>query len=398
MVMTCLRGLHVNRIDSSPGSARKVVPTIMLLDRGDINEIIQIVGIDNVMTKVIARLINGMSEAHEHLADFSPPRDGFRRDGPAGGVIEWMPYRQNGSSVTIKTVAYSPANPANFGLPTITASIARFDDATGELTVLADGGTITAIRTGAASAIASQALARPDSTILGVVGCGAQAVTQLHGLSLLFPLDTVLAWDIDASRIESLSRRIAFTGLDVHMASPQRIASLADIVVTATSVGVGQGPVFPDGDTTEHLHVNAVGADLVGKTELPLGLLKRALVCPDHPEQALREGESQVLERSELGPTLGQICADPAIVRAAQRRLTVFDSTGAAIEDHLALDVFLDLAAELAVMCSTRIQACARPTAHDCLPHDRARSAGWSRSGDDGLPRELVRGLCREYS
>lgn len=322
---------------------------MLFLDRGDINKIIEIAGIDNVMTRVIARLTNGMSEAHEDLAHFSPPRDGFLREGPTVGVIEWMPYRQNGKSVTIKTVAYSPANPANFGLPTITASIARFDDATGELTVLADGGTITAIRTGAASAIASKALARPDSTVLGIVGCGAQAVTQLHGLSLLFPLDTVLIWDIDTSQLGSLSRRVAFTGLDVHLASPQRIAGLADIVVTATSVGVGQGPVFPDGDTKEHLHINAVGADLVGKTELPLGLLKRALVCPDHPEQALREGESQVLERSELGPTLGQICADPAIVQAAQPRLTVFDSTGVAIEDHLALDVFLDLAAELGI-------------------------------------------------
>jgi L-lysine cyclodeaminase len=258
-----------------------------------------------------------------------------------------MPHRRRGNCPTIKTVSYSPENPERFGLPTIVAGLARFDDITGRMTVLAEGTCMTAIRTGAASAIASRALALLDSRTIGMIGCGAQAVTQLHGLVLQFPIETVLAWDIDRGRLDSFANRIAFTGLKVQQAPPERIVERADILVTATSVGSGKGPVFPDSATQPHLHVNAVGADVIGKTEVPTGLLKRALVCPDHEEQALREGESQLLRREDLGPTLGQICANPAVVSGFRSKPTVFDSTGIALEDHLVLDVFLDLADRL---------------------------------------------------
>jgi ornithine cyclodeaminase/alanine dehydrogenase-like protein (mu-crystallin family) len=76
-------------------------------------------------------------------------------------------------------------------------------------------------------------------------------------------------------------------------------------------------------------------------------MLRRALVTTDSPAQALREGECQQLSRAEIGPTLSQLCAEPESVRPFQSRLTVFDSTGIALEDHLAMDVFLELAVEL---------------------------------------------------
>lgn len=320
---------------------------MLLLTQNDINEVVSMVGADALMTAIIAKLDEGLRRAQEGVTDLSPARDGFHRAAPAPGVIEWMPHRVSGNSTTIKTVSYSPANPERFGLPTIMAGIARFDDLTGRMTVLADGSTITAIRTGAASAIASRVLAKPDSSVVGIIGCGAQAVTQLHALQLIFPLDVVLAWDVNQHHLDSIADRVAFTGLKVSPTPAEEIVQLADIIVTATSAGIGAGPVLPDGNVKGHLHINAVGSDLAGKTELPLSLLERALVCPDHPEQALREGESQVLQRHQIGPALGQICADPAIVPAAQSRLTVFDSTGMAIEDHLALDVFLGFAAQL---------------------------------------------------
>lgn len=322
---------------------------MFILSQEDILEIVRSAGRDEVMARVIAHIADGLGMAHRLPGSLSPPRAGFSRPYPVSGVIEWMPHREAGSSTTIKTVSYSPANPDRFGRPTIAASLGRFDDVTGEMTVLAEGSTLTAIRTGAASAIASRALARQDSTIVGIIGCGAQAVTQLQGLRLIFPIDVVLAWDIDQRNLESLPDRVAFTGLKVHQATPDKIIESADVIVTATSVGVGQGPVLPDGATRAHLHINAVGADLLGKTELPLTLLERALVCPDHPEQAMREGESQVLQPHQLGPSLSEICANPAIVAASRDGLTVFDSTGIAIEDHLALDVLLDLAPQIGV-------------------------------------------------
>ena len=330
---------------------------MLLLTRRDIDRILDEVGIDRIMADLIDRLGDSFRRVYCGSAQLSPARGGFDRKDPVRGVIEWMPHREAGCGTTIKVVSYSPANTEKFGLPTITACIARFDDCTGHTTAIAEGGIITALRTGAASALASRALAYPESRVVGIVGCGAQAVTQLHGLSLLFPLNTVLAWDTNPVHLASFAKRTAFTGLKVVHAEPGEIVGAADIIVTATSVEVGAGPVIPDGAIRQHLHINAIGSDVIGKTELPRALLDRALVATDHPEQALREGESQVLDRQQLGPTLSEICADPRAVEEARLRLTVFDSTGVAMEDHVAFDLFVELAGQLGIGSQVTIES-----------------------------------------
>ncbi|GAA2382296.1 alanine dehydrogenase [Streptomyces glaucosporus] len=318
----------------------------LLITQADIRRILDEIGRSEIMNRVIDRLTEGFRQVHLEGGELSPLRDGFLRPVPAPGIIEWMPHRAEGESVTIKTVAYSPGNPRLFGLPTILGTLTRFDDTTGRLVAVADGVLPTAIRTGAASAVATRALARPDSRTVGLVGTGAQAVTQLHALSLVLPVERVLAWDTEPEHLRSFARRVSFLGLDVEPATPADIAARADVITTATSVGVGRGPVLPDVPGREHLHVNAVGADLVGKTELPQGLLERAVVCPDHPEQALREGECQRLAADALGPSLARLCAEPGTAAALRDTTTVFDSTGIALEDHLVLDVLLEAAAE----------------------------------------------------
>ncbi|MDB1089560.1 ornithine cyclodeaminase family protein [Streptomyces sp. ACA25] len=319
----------------------------LLITQDDMHRIIREAGRSEILNRIISRITEGLRDGYREGLALSPLRDGFERPSPAPGITEWMPHRVAGESITIKTVSYSPGNPALFGLPTILGTITRFDDTTGRLVAVADGVLPTALRTGAASAVASRALADPGSRVLGLIGTGAQAVTQLHALSLVLPLDTVLAWDTDPAHLASFAERVAFLGMDVRTATPEEIRRDADVISTVTSVGVGQGPVLPDGPTREHLHINAVGSDLIGKTELPRSLLLRALVCPDHPEQTLREGESQQLTAAQQGPELRRLCAEPETALAARSRLTVFDSTGIAYLDHLALDVFLEAAAEL---------------------------------------------------
>ncbi|RII13449.1 L-lysine cyclodeaminase [Streptomyces sp. YIM 130001] len=317
-----------------------------VLSRHDIADIVSAVGRDALMGRVIDRLTEGFAEIGHGGRELSPLRDGFVRPEPVHGIFEWMPHRDPGDSITIKTVGYSPGNPGHFGLPTIIGTVARYDDTTGALTALMDGVLLTAMRTGAASAVAAKLLARPDSRTLGLIGAGAQAVTQLHAQSLVFPLERVLVWDTDPAHRDSFARRAAFTGIPVEIADPARIAAEADIITTATSVPVGAGPVLPDGPHREHLHINAVGADLVGKTELPLSLLRRAFVTADHPEQAHREGESQQLAPHESGPGLARLTAEPALADERRGGLSVFDSTGFAFEDALAMEVFLEAAAE----------------------------------------------------
>lgn len=272
-------------------------------------------------------------------------RDGFHYTEPFVGLVEWMPIMRVGDTVTIKTVGYHPANPDHSQVPTILSTIGLWDTATGHMIGLADGVFLTALRTGAASAVASRELARPDSRTIGLIGTGAQAVTQLHALLRCFPLERVLLFDTNPASVSSFESRVASfvpAGMEIREAPVDLLVQSSDIICTATSVGVGTGPVFSDMETKPWLHINAVGADLPGKTELPLGLLQRAVVCPDYQEQATQEGECQQLQPEQIGPDLVQLLQSSGEHEAWRERLTVFDSTGYALEDEAAMKLLLE--------------------------------------------------------
>nr|AEF16030.1 lysine cyclodeaminase [Streptomyces viridochromogenes] len=315
-----------------------------VVTRQHVAKIVQEKGFDHFMDRMIVRL----GEAFRAVGQrgITPARDGFLRGPNDSAVLEWMPHHRPGDSVTIKTVAYTPTNPATHQLPTIIGTMARYDDATGRLLAICDGILPTAIRTGAASAVASGLLARKDSSVLGLVGAGAQAVTQAHALSRVFPLKRILVHDIEPAHAATFADRVEFLGLDVEVAPVAEIEAAADIICTATSVGVGDGPVLLGEHLRPHVHINAIGADLIGKFEVPRAVLKSAFVTADHRAQALREGEAQQLDESDLGPDLLTLCAEPGLATVRQDQVTVFDSTGFALEDHVAFDVLLELAEE----------------------------------------------------
>ena len=335
-----------------------------------------------------------------HGGGATPARDGFRRGRDGSGVLEWMPHHDPGRSVTIKTVAYTPSNPTERGLPTILGMVTRFDDVrTGGLVAVSDGVLLTALRTGAASAVARRLLAIPDSRVVGLVGAGAQAVTQLHALSRVFELDRVLLHDINPDHAESFPDRVAFLGLDVRLATVRAIEESCDIICTATSVAIGGGPVLPGGALRGHARLNAVGSDLPGKTELPLALLRRAVVCPDHVGQARREGECQQLEDSDIGPDLMTLCAHPELASGYCQGLTVFDSTGFALEDHVALDVILEYAAKLGVGRRMKVEFMPANALNPYAPGSADGNALSRASNDDaGLPLSAVPPRCRGAS
>ncbi|GAA3427125.1 ornithine cyclodeaminase family protein [Streptosporangium sandarakinum] len=327
----------------------------VILGQEHLEEIIRVFGRDHVMDLLMGRLTEALANTRAKTGQ-TPPRSGFVRCPQDSGVLEWMPHREPGRAVTIKTVAYTPTNPTSSNLPTILGAVSRFDDLTGRLVAVCDGVLLTALRTGAASAIASRLLAHPDSAVLGMVGAGAQAVTQVHALSRVLPLRQVLVHDVDRRRAADLAHRVAFTGVEVRVAETAEIEASADVICTVTSVAIGAGPVLGGNGLKPHAHVNAVGSDLPGKTELPLALLRTAAVFPDHTAQALREGECQQLEEHGIGPELADLCAEPELARQYAGRLTVFDSTGFALEDHVALDVLLELAADCGVGWQVQIE------------------------------------------
>jgi ornithine cyclodeaminase/alanine dehydrogenase-like protein (mu-crystallin family) len=252
-----------------------------------------------------------------------------------------MPILRRGQSVVIKLVGYHPANPRR-RLATVQASILRIETASGRLNAMVEGSFATALRTGAASAIATRLCSAPDSRVVGLVGCGAQAVTQLHALSRVMSIDDVLFYDTDPVAMASLAQRVAFLGLRCRGANLREIERGSDVLCTATSVEVGAGPVIGGCELQPHVHVNAVGADLPGKIELPLALLKNSFVVADFPAQARLEGECQQLDPSDMGPALHEVVKDPALAARHRLRRTVFDSTGFALEDEAVAEVLID--------------------------------------------------------
>lgn len=318
-----------------------------LIARDDLARLVKRAGPTLLMDTVIERLRQHLAEPR---ADTLPVRGGFRHaQGGRSGVLEWMPYTDGEGAVTIKTVSYNPANAVAGTLPTIMGTISAYDLGTGRLLAMTDGVFLTALRTGAASAVASALLARPDSATVGLVGAGAQAVTQLHALTRVLPVERALVHDADPAAAASFADRVRFLPCRVEVADLADVEREADVLVTATSVGVGAGPVVRGESLTPHVHVNAIGSDLPGKVELPLALLREAFVCPDFREQAVAEGECQQLGAGDIGPELHELVRDPNSCLLLRDARTVFDSTGTAAEDHVAVHVLLELAREYGV-------------------------------------------------
>ena len=309
----------------------------LLLTADDIQRVIRHVGLDAFMDQLIDRLTAAFVDYTPDATEI-PIRQGFAYTRPTTGLVEWMPCMERGDAVTLKMVGYHPANGKRHALPTILSTISRYDTHTGHLECVMDGTLLTALRTGAASAIASRVMAPQDASTVGLIGAGAQAVTQLHALMRLFPVERVVIYDVDSAAEASFPDRIAAFApdLSVETAGPDAVARTADILCTATSVDLGAGPVFADTDFKPHLHINAVGSDFPGKTEVPHSVLQRSFVCPDSRVQAIREGECQQLNEDAVGPELYHLLQAASPNR--RNSLTVFDSTGCALEDHAAMD------------------------------------------------------------
>ena len=323
--------------------------TTRILGQASIARIVADVGLDELIDELIARLVDACS-SHEPDVTTVIPRDGFRYSKPDLGLVEWMPVMDLGRLVAIKTVGYHPMNPVERGAPSVLATTSLHDTTDGRLLALCEATFLTALRTGAASAVVSDILAIDAAATLGVVGCGAQAVTQVHALSRVRAIERVVAFDADAAVAASLQERLQRAGLDLRCEIVDRADDVlrdADVLCTATSVAPDAGPVVTDGEHRPWLHVNAVGSDHPGKIELPRSLLDRATVFPDLREQCRIEGECQQLDPDELGPELHALVRDRSMHEALRNTLTVFDSTGWALEDLIAAELALDHAERL---------------------------------------------------
>ena len=232
----------------------------------------------------------------------------------------------------LKWVNVHPGNPAK-GLPTVMAVIIYSDPATGYPLSIMDATEITAFRTGAAAAVASKHLARRGVRILGLIGAGKQAQTQLLAHTEFFKFDEIRVYDRTPA---------AAAGFKKHFAAyPIKITSLeetcgADIICTLTPV---RQPLIKRAWIKPGTHINAIGADAPGKEELDPQILADAMVVVDDIEQSTHAGELNVpveqgwFARTQIYATLGELTSGSKPGRTDDKTITVFDSTGLAIQD-----------------------------------------------------------------
>lgn len=262
-----------------------------------------------------------------------------------GGDFRAMPAHISGYA-GIKWVNAHPKN-AEKGTRTVMATIILNDPATGAPLACMDGTIITNYRTGAAAAIASKYLARKDARSLGLVGAGEQAKTQLMCIGELFDVNEVRVCDVNAQAVE---RFIAeFPDYTVTECDLEQAVG-ADIVSTTTPV---RNPIVRSEWVKEGTHINAMGADAAGKQEIDSCLLVRedVKVIVDDMEQALHSGEVNVpvseciLSKDKIYGQLSDIVVGRLEGRQANE-ITVFDSTGLAIQDMFTAKVLYEKALE----------------------------------------------------
>ena len=255
------------------------------------------------------------------------------------GDLRVMPaYLEASDEPGVKLVNVHPGNPTKYGIPTVLATILLFDPDTGTPVCIMDGTHITAMRTAAASGIAAKYLARKDSRVLAVIGAGGQALRQVEAMSEVMGLELVKVFDVAESRADHLAQTIEqkFGLAAKGVSTAEEAVRGSDIVVTVTPSST---PVVDDRWVEEGTHISAIGADAPGKEELDPALLKRAKIVVDDWEQASHSGEINVpvekglLTQANIHADIGEVVAGLKEGRTSDSEITMFDSTGLAIQD-----------------------------------------------------------------
>lgn len=261
------------------------------------------------------------------------------------GDFRAMPAYIEGSA-GVKWVNAHPSNPERYGLPSVLGMYILSDPATAQPLAVMDATSLTAMRTGAAAAVATKYLARADARTVGFVGCGAQARTLHAALSVVLGEFDVVAADASAEAATTFAAEVS------GQAGQLADAAGCDIVCTATPV---REPIIRREWVKPGAHINAMGADAHGKQEIETQILLDACVVLDDWAQACGSGEVNVpldsgaLSRDAIHGPLGEIVAGKLSGRESDDQITVFDSTGLAVQDVALARLIYDTALEAGV-------------------------------------------------
>ncbi|OCC03926.1 ornithine cyclodeaminase [Labrys sp. WJW] len=251
------------------------------------------------------------------------------------GVIELMPT-SDGTIYGFKYVNGHPKNTAE-GLQTVTAFGLLADVATGYPVLLTEMTLLTALRTAATSAMAARHLAPKGGKVMAMIGNGAQAEFQALAMKAVCGIDTVRLYDIDPRATQKAARNLEGSGLTVIPCTSSQQAIEGAAIVTTCTADKQFATILTDNMVGPGIHINAIGGDCPGKTELHKDILARADCFVEYPPQTWIEGEIQQMDRSYPITELWQVVTGQVPGRRDERQITLFDSVGFAIEDFSAL-------------------------------------------------------------
>jgi ornithine cyclodeaminase len=311
---------------------------VLILDADTVREALPMPLAIEAMRQAFEALSAGLAE--------QPPRTHLPI-APNDGVSLVMPAFVNDDDVAkqalaVKVVSLYGRNPAK-GLPRIQATVLVFDPATGELLALLDGTALTAIRTAAASAAATDLLARPDSRVLAVFGAGPQARTHVAAICAVRPIDVVRCYSPSRDHTDAMCAALSVeaTGRNiVAVSSTAEALADADIIVTATTSSV---PVFADAELRAGVHINAIGSYKPEACEIPAQTVARAMVVVDSRAAAWEEAgdliqplRAGLIGRDHVHAELGEILLGIKSGREDESAVTLFKSVGVAVQDAVA--------------------------------------------------------------
>lgn len=304
------------------------------------------VSVDNMMRMVNAigpeAFMTGLAEYIE--ADFrrwpefdkTPRVASHSRD----GVIELMPAA-DAENYGFKYVNGHPKNMRE-GYQTVTAFGVLSSVANGYPLLLSEMTVLTALRTAATSALAARALAPKGARTMAMIGNGAQCEFQAMAFRALCGIDRLRLYDVDPKATEKAVRNLRAQGFDVTACTTGQEAVEGAEIITTCTADKQYATILTDNMVGEGVHINAIGGDCPGKTELHRDILLRSRIFVEYPPQTRIEGEIQQLDPDHAVTELWEVLTGAAEGRQDARQITLFDSVGFAIEDFSALRFVLD--------------------------------------------------------
>lgn len=325
---------------------------MLLLNQNDVMKVLDMAQCMEAVEKAFVELASGTAVL--------PPRINLFT---GEGLGLYMPaYLKEMGALACKVVTSYVNNPAKHKLPTIVGKVLLQDPETGDVICIMDGGYLTAVRTGAASGVATKYLAREDrGQKVGIFGAGAQARTQLQAMTVARDIDKACVYDVNDEAVGRFITDMASSlQLDIiRAASADQVLEEADIICTASS---SPTPVFDGGKVREGTHINSVGSHTLRARELDTAIIKRSKIIADSYDACLNEAgdimipiQEGAIDKSHLHAELGEVITGKKPGRVDEREIILFKSNGLAIQDVAAAKLVYDKAVQAGIGISVEL-------------------------------------------